>query len=157
MLESTVSDQILNSWKEIAHYLNRGVRTVQRWESELALPVRRPRGKRRSAVIAMRWEIDKWLIRCPQDAIEHDVKEPDPARSMNSPDERSMRAVRKPGFANLISNSRALREDIDRSRRELQDVVVRVVDTIQAYHLLLSKSPQKSPELRWLESPRGAD
>ena len=26
------SVEILNSWKEIAGYLNRGVRTVQRWE-----------------------------------------------------------------------------------------------------------------------------
>jgi len=24
-------DEILNSWKEIAGYVNRGVRTVQRW------------------------------------------------------------------------------------------------------------------------------
>jgi hypothetical protein len=27
--------QVLNSWKEIAHHLGRGVRTVQRWEQEL--------------------------------------------------------------------------------------------------------------------------
>lgn len=53
--------EILNSWKEIAVYLNRGVRTVQRWEAELGLPVRRPRQKHRSAVIAMRSEIDQWL------------------------------------------------------------------------------------------------
>src|SRR5215467_6950635 len=65
-----VSDQILNSWKEIASYLNRGVRTVQRWESELGLPVRRPRGRRRSAVIAMRSEIDAWLNHCPLEARE---------------------------------------------------------------------------------------
>jgi len=52
---------LLNSWREIARYLNRGIRTVQRWEAELALPVRRPRGKRRTAVIAKRSEIDDWL------------------------------------------------------------------------------------------------
>src|SRR6516165_9962944 len=69
MRETTVvSDQILNSWKEIGQYLNRGVRTVQRWEAELGLPVRRPRGRRRSAVIAMRSEIDQWLNRCPLEA-----------------------------------------------------------------------------------------
>lgn len=55
--------RILNSWKEIAGYLNRGVRTVQRWERELGLPVRRPRGKTRSAVIAIAAELDDWADR----------------------------------------------------------------------------------------------
>ena len=31
----------LDSWKEIAAYLGRGVRTVQRWEREEGLPVHR--------------------------------------------------------------------------------------------------------------------
>ena len=31
----------LDSWKEIAAYLNRGVRTVRRWEREEGLPVHR--------------------------------------------------------------------------------------------------------------------
>jgi hypothetical protein len=61
-----VNSELLNSWKEIADYLDRGVRTVQRWERDLQLPVRRPRGRRRSAVIAIRKEIDAWLSRCPQ-------------------------------------------------------------------------------------------
>lgn len=56
---------ILNSWKEIAQYLGRGVRTVQRWEADLGLPVRRPRGKRRSAVIAVTGELDRWMEHRP--------------------------------------------------------------------------------------------
>src|SRR5262245_37657419 len=52
--------QVLNSWKEISQYLGRGIRTVQRWEQELGLPVRRPRGKKRSAVIAIPVELDAW-------------------------------------------------------------------------------------------------
>lgn len=52
---------VLNSWKEIAAYTGRGIRTVQRWEVELGFPVRRPRGKHRSAVIAIRQEIDLWM------------------------------------------------------------------------------------------------
>jgi hypothetical protein len=59
------SKEILNSWKEIAIYLNRGVRTVQRWEAELGMPVRRPRGKRHSAVIATRTELDEWVASSP--------------------------------------------------------------------------------------------
>jgi hypothetical protein len=37
----------LNSWKEIASYMGRGVRTVQRYERELHLPVGRIHGKAR--------------------------------------------------------------------------------------------------------------
>lgn len=58
------SPEILNSWKEIASYLGRGIRTVQRWES-LGLPIRRPRGRARSAVIAVRSELDAWISSCP--------------------------------------------------------------------------------------------
>jgi hypothetical protein len=53
--------RILNSWKEIAGYLGRGVRTVQRWEAQLGLPVHRPAGKDHSAVIAFSSELDQWL------------------------------------------------------------------------------------------------
>jgi hypothetical protein len=53
--------RILNSWKEIATYLGRGVRTVQRWESQLGLPVHRPAGKDHSAVLAFSSELDDWL------------------------------------------------------------------------------------------------
>ena len=56
---------VLNSWKEIAAYVGRGVRTVQRWESELQLPVHRPRGKNRSAVVAFPKELDRWLRSTP--------------------------------------------------------------------------------------------
>ena len=53
--------RILNSWKEIATYLGRGVRTVQRWEAQLALPIHRPAGKDHSAVLAFSSELDHWL------------------------------------------------------------------------------------------------
>jgi hypothetical protein len=56
---------ILNSWKEIANYLGRGVRTVQRWERDLGLPVHRPKGKDRSAVLAFPQELNAWLQQTP--------------------------------------------------------------------------------------------
>src|SRR5262245_14667422 len=61
MEDSATNSDVLNSWKEVALYLGRGVRTVQRWEQELGLPVHRPRGRTRSAVIAFRSELDVWL------------------------------------------------------------------------------------------------
>ncbi len=51
----------LQSWKEIAVYLKRGVRTVQRWEQSDGLPVRRHRVSKRSPVFAFPSEIDQWL------------------------------------------------------------------------------------------------
>lgn len=50
----------LESWKEIAAYLKRGVRTVQRWEQTEALPVYRHRHGKRGTVYAFRHEIDAW-------------------------------------------------------------------------------------------------
>src|SRR6187455_540954 len=49
----------LDSWKEIAGYLKRGVRTVQRWERVSGLPVRRV-ASQRGAVYAFRAELDTW-------------------------------------------------------------------------------------------------
>src|SRR5215469_14773163 len=55
------SDAILNSWKEIATYVGRGVRTIQRWEQSLDFPIHRPHGRPRSAVIALKPQIVEWL------------------------------------------------------------------------------------------------
>jgi hypothetical protein len=52
---------ILNSWKEIATYLGRGVRTVQRYEHEFHLPVRRVGTKSRKSVVALSHDLDVWL------------------------------------------------------------------------------------------------
>jgi hypothetical protein len=53
--------ELLTSWKEIAAYLGKGVRTVQRWEQQFGLPVRRPNEKAKGIVHATRHELDKWL------------------------------------------------------------------------------------------------
>jgi hypothetical protein len=56
------SPSMLNSWKEIASYLDRGVRTVQRWERDLQLPVHRIGKGKRSPVYALVPELKFWLI-----------------------------------------------------------------------------------------------
>ena len=82
MNEVLAHRDILNSWKEIARYLKRGVRTVQRWERDLRLPVRRPRGKSRSPVLALRSEVDAWLDYCPQNVLEKEEPTPNPASAL---------------------------------------------------------------------------
>jgi Fe-S-cluster formation regulator IscX/YfhJ len=59
----------LNSWKEIAEYLQREVRTVARWEKEFGLPVHRVGGGKGRSVFAYTREIDAWLERgIPKDS-----------------------------------------------------------------------------------------
>ena len=50
----------LDSWKEIAAYLRREVRTVQIWEKREGLPVHRHFHKRLGSVFALRSEIENW-------------------------------------------------------------------------------------------------
>jgi TolB-like protein/Tfp pilus assembly protein PilF len=50
----------LDSWKEIASYLDRDVRTVQRWERGEGLPVHRQQHDKLGSVYAFRDEIDGW-------------------------------------------------------------------------------------------------
>ncbi len=55
---------ILSGWKEISAYLGCGVRTAQRWEACLGLPVLRPgRTNGKGTVIAHIDEIEAWLRR----------------------------------------------------------------------------------------------
>jgi hypothetical protein len=50
----------LESWKEIASYLGREVRTVQLWEKNEGLPVHRQQHTRQGSVYAFRSELDAW-------------------------------------------------------------------------------------------------
>jgi Tol biopolymer transport system component len=50
----------LDSWKEIAVYLNRDVTTVQRWEKRESMPVHRHLHERIGSVYASRAELDAW-------------------------------------------------------------------------------------------------
>jgi serine/threonine protein kinase/Tol biopolymer transport system component len=56
----TAAGQRLDSWKEIASYLGRGVRTVQRWEREQQLPVHRLAHAKGDSVYADSAELDRW-------------------------------------------------------------------------------------------------
>ena len=54
---------VLNGWKEISGYLRVGLRTAQRWEKNLALPVYRTGTSERGPVLAYSSELDGWLHR----------------------------------------------------------------------------------------------
>lgn len=54
---------VLTSWKEVAAYLGKGVRTVQRWERHDGLPIRRITGT--TKIVVRRDELDHWLEALP--------------------------------------------------------------------------------------------
>lgn len=53
--------ETLRSWKEIAAYTGASVRTLQRWERDFGLRIRRVAAQRGSVVFAFRSELDGWL------------------------------------------------------------------------------------------------
>jgi PAS domain S-box-containing protein len=53
----------LTSWKDIAGYLGRTTRTVQRWEKSLSLPIHRKGARSSGIVYAFQEEIDEWLVK----------------------------------------------------------------------------------------------
>ncbi len=54
------AEERLDSWKEIAAYLKRDVRTLYRWEKQEGLPVRRHVHSKRGTVYAYKHELDAW-------------------------------------------------------------------------------------------------
>lgn len=56
------SATMMTSWKDIAQYFGRSVRTVQRWECEFGLPIRRRRdGLIKGSIVAIPTEIEAWI------------------------------------------------------------------------------------------------
>jgi len=120
-MNATVNDPVvLGCWKEIAQYLGKGVRTVQRWEREFGLPVRRPEGAiRKSAVIADGDEIDEWLKQrwSRRNAIVH---APAALRSVEEPDLTGLRV--------LIQSNQVLRKSHHVLVQELSFTVHALMD-----------------------------
>jgi hypothetical protein len=120
------STEILNSWKEIAGYMNRGIRTVQRWEADLGMPVRRPRAKGRSAVLAMRGELDGWIKACPIEHRNADLSQIEPLRTSTL-------------------ELRRLRTDLNLSRTQLSGAIANLVATLKKVAATTSAIPTQPP------------
>jgi hypothetical protein len=121
--------KLLNTWKEIASYLGRGVRTVQRWEVVLHLPIRRPHGRKSSAVIAYSTELDEWLLKSPS------------GRFDQLPENKSLGHTTTDFRQNELSRERvhdslaALRQQVARLRQEMDrahSIVKKVYETERA-------------------------
>lgn len=112
--------QFLSGWKEIANYLGKGVRTVQRYERDLGLPVRRPAAKDRGSVVATKDEIEAWVKASPiRDAFRLTRVETQP---------RADTATLKRGLATMST----LRDQMLYLRSELRDSVQRLEQSLIA-------------------------
>ena len=68
MHERNTPQKTLESWKQIAAYLERSERTVRRWEETEGLPVHRREHEKQDTVFAFRHEIEAWSrlrTKCP--------------------------------------------------------------------------------------------
>lgn len=107
----------LDSWKEIAQYLGRDVRTVIRWEDR-GLPVHRIPGGKVSRVFAFTHELDAWLARGPGATLDTvptgsepaatSPPRPDSAPVPTQPVERAPHQRRVPTRAVMLAGSLAL-------------------------------------------------
>src|SRR5215467_15203090 len=69
MVERNTPRKTLESWKQIAAYLDRSERTVRRWEASEGLPVHRREHEKQDTVFAFRHEIEAWSrsrTKCPE-------------------------------------------------------------------------------------------
>ncbi len=78
MVDRTPEDR-LESWKEIAAYMRRDVKTVQRWEKREGMPVHRHLHDKMGSVYAFRTELDAWTShRRPTTPHEASIREAQP-------------------------------------------------------------------------------
>lgn len=87
----------LDSWKEIAAYLNRDVTTVQRWEKREGMPVHRHLHDKLGSVYASRAELDAWgRSRKPQGVLENgqDGEVAGPAATPLEPEKSNAKTTR---------------------------------------------------------------
>ncbi|HET9409878.1 MAG TPA: hypothetical protein VFO39_21765 [Candidatus Sulfotelmatobacter sp.] len=108
----------LTGWKEIASFLRKGVRTVQRYEREMGLPVRRPAGKVRGSVVAVRAELEGWVKAVP-------IREAFQLRNTQQDSQHPTAALHK-----SVSELAALREQMSTLRAELHNSVERIHDSL---------------------------
>jgi hypothetical protein len=77
MPERNTPQRALESWKQIAAYLDRSERTVRRWEASEGLPVHRREHERQDTVFAYRHEIEAWnrlRTKCPGEILSDEAE-----------------------------------------------------------------------------------
>ena len=124
--------QFLSGWKEIANYLGKGVRTVQRYERLLGLPVRRPAGKPWGSVLATKAELDAWVKATP-------IREEFPLR-----DGQSEYATQAHDIRTGLAKMQRLRDQMLALRAEVQKSVTTLSGSVVALQTEMGRMWWKS-------------
>jgi hypothetical protein len=113
--------ELLTSWKEIANFLGKGVRTVQRWEATLGLPVMRPADNRAGIVMARPSDLEAWVLNGRQHS------------HRNANDGQQMESAARITLAECVrelhrchSEAKSLCDQVDATRQLLQHEIERL-------------------------------
>lgn len=154
--DGALQGAILTSWKDIARYMGKGVRTVQRWEQDFGLPVRRPLGSNKKAVLARPADLDGWVAqRCssrnePLTDPERVVLQREIAelrRQLAVANERLQMHLRTQGAAGeSVDSTRSASSGIEAERR--RDAVVLAFPGRNASGDSVASSPAQTPIIK---------
>jgi dipeptidyl aminopeptidase/acylaminoacyl peptidase len=146
----------LDSWKEIADYLKRDVRTAIRWGKDRGMPVHRVPGAKRQVVFAFKDEIDDWLLspkfqdialRLSTDLGDQISNQPhppnvEPGEDVNSRPAGGLASIHSPGPASEAGHkSVIIRAERTNPRKMLVIGACLVVVAIISLSLLRSRAP----------------
>ena len=159
---SATSTDRLDSWKEIAVYLRRDVRTVQLWEKKEGLPVHRHFHKRLGSIFAFRSEIDHWKRQVSRTNRDREPVQPVNSRTASRytiyslpPENLSVRSDRRELCGLVVAKTIAALEEANPAQLRIAGAL--------AKHENTSKSQDKSPQrgsidylLRWSFQDAGA-
>ena len=124
---------VLSGWKDIANYLGKAVRTVQRYEYELGLPVHRPAGKLRGSVIAAKSDLDAWVATMPAREVSVLLdSNPDPSALIGE------LKTRLAEFKRLREETAQSRQALAKSRKVLRDSLATTVSATAVVPLALA-------------------
>jgi hypothetical protein len=147
---------LLNSWKEIAAYMRRGVRTIQRWEND-GLPIRRVGTGNRAPVFAFSGEIDKWLHRHRTSAPAHEMAPRSDSRKLVANSELLLRSLQRSGadflfldlgIATMMAGTALKAGPGTEKRARSQRIARRAYDTILYLSQRLKMPKDEGSELR---------
>jgi Tol biopolymer transport system component len=143
----------LESWKEIAAYLNRSVRTLHRWEKEEGLPVHRQLHKELGSVFAYKRELDAWARNRSVLAAEGRGNDREPATPYRK---RLMLPIALSGAVVLIASLSYIAARGSRREEPAQEARVaslELISTFSGSH----RSPSLSPDGRMVAFVSDAD
>lgn len=112
---------VLTGWKEIGQYMGKGVRTVQRWEQSFGLPIRRPPGANKRAILARPQDLDAWVaMNC------HTV--------YPVADGGTKPIITRTSLSCELETARILRRNVAESRAELRRAILLLRESIEDCH-----------------------